>query len=274
MAIALHYAARSDIGLGRYSNNQDAAYAGPHLLVVADGMGGHSGGDVASSIAVGQLAVLDRGSHGPAALERLEHAIHEAGRVMRACVHDRPELAGMGTTVTSLLSTGDRLVLSHIGDSRAFLLHDGELTQVTKDHTFVQRLVDEGRITREEADQHPQRSIIVRVLGDVDLDDNLDTSVRDAHIGDRWLLCSDGLSDFVSRETLAGTLSTVLDPGGCADRLIQLALRAGGADNITCIVADVVDESTAPTTTPQVVGSAAPDRDRPTVAGQSAVRRN
>ncbi len=273
MAIALHYAARSDIGLGRYSNNQDSGYAGPHLLVVADGMGGHAGGDVASSIAVGKMAALDGESHGADARQHLEQSIREAGRMMKARVGDHPELAGMGTTVTSLLRSGDRLVMAHIGDSRAFLLHEGEFSQVTNDHTFVQRLVDEGRISREEADRHPQRSVILRVLGDVDSDDDLDTSVREAHIGDRWLLCSDGLSDFVSRDTLAETLTTITDPGECADRLIQLALRAGGADNITCIVADVVDESSAPPTTPQVVGSAASDRNKPTVATESAASR-
>lgn len=273
MAVALHYAARSDIGLGRYTNNQDSAYAGPHLLVVADGMGGHSGGDVASSIAVGRLAALDGESHGADARERLEQSIHEAGQLMRSRVADEPTLAGMGTTLTSLLRSGDRLVMAHIGDSRGFVLHEGELTQVTKDHSFVQRLVDEGRITQDEAQNHPQRSVILRVLGDVDSDDGVDTSVREAHVGDRWLLCSDGLSDFISRDTIAEALSTVADPGECADRLVQLALRAGGADNITVVVADVVDEGAGPPSTPQVVGSVAVDRNRPTVASQGAAAR-
>jgi protein phosphatase len=142
MAIALRYAARSDVGLGRYKNNQDSAYAGPHLLVVADGMGGHAGGDVASSIAVGELSGLDGESHGPDAVVHLELAIEAARQHLLRRVEEEPELAGMGTTVTALLRSGRRLVLAHIGDSRAYLLHEGELTQVTHDHTFVQRLVD------------------------------------------------------------------------------------------------------------------------------------
>lgn len=270
MAIALHYAARSDIGLGRYKNNQDSGYAGPHLLVVCDGMGGNAGGDVASSLTVGGLAALDGEAHGSNALQRLEQTIREAASSVRERAGEQPELEGMATTVTALLRSGDRLALAHVGDSRAYLLHDGDLTQVTTDHTFVQRLVDEGRITAEEADRHPQRNVVTRMLGDLGTSDVIDSSMRSAGAGDRWMLCSDGLSGFVSKDTLAETLASVADPGACADRLVQLALRGGGADNITCIVADVVEVSTAPTTTPQVVGAAASDRGRPTVAHESA----
>jgi serine/threonine protein phosphatase PrpC len=266
MAIALRYAARSDVGLGRYKNNQDSGYAGPHLLVVADGMGGHAGGDVASSIAIGQLAALDGESHGPEAVRLLEEAIAEARDLVLRRVREDPELAGMGTTVTALLRSGRRLVLAHIGDSRAYLLRDGEISQVTHDHTFVQHLVDEGRITAEEADRHPQRSVIMRVLGDVESDGAADVSVREAQVGDRWLLCSDGLSGVVSTETLRDTLAGTPDPGECADQLIQLALRAGAPDNVTCIVADVVEAATAPPSNPEVVGSAAARRDAPSGA--------
>ncbi len=273
MAIALRYAARSDIGLGRYKNNQDSGYAGPHLLVVADGMGGHAGGDVASSIAVGELSGLDGESHGSDALQHLEQATRKAHEQLLRRVDAEPDLAGMGTTVTALLRSGNRLALLHIGDSRAYLLRDGEFSQVTTDHTFVQRLVDEGKITAEEAEHHPQRNVIMRVLGDSETSDEFDTSVRETLVGDRWMLCSDGLSGPLSDETIADTLRDVTDAGGCADQLIQLALRAGGPDNITCVVADVVEVSSVPSATPQVVGSAAKDRARTSAASGGAAAR-
>src|SRR5680860_1356127 len=143
MAIALRYAARSDVGLVR-KNNQDSAYAGPHLLVVADGMGGHAGGDVASSIAVGELAGLDGESHGSDALGHLEQSVHRAHTLLQRRVEEEPDLAGMGTTLTALLRSGGKFALVHIGDSRAYLVRDGEMAQVTTDHTYVQRLVDEA----------------------------------------------------------------------------------------------------------------------------------
>jgi protein phosphatase len=273
MAIALRYAARSDIGLGRYKNNQDSGYAGPHLLVVADGMGGHAGGDVASSVAVGELSALDGESHGSDALQHLEQATRRAHRRLLQRVEAEPDLTGMGTTVTALLRTGNRLVLLHIGDSRAYLLHDGAFSQVTTDHTFVQRLVDEGRITAEEAEHHPQRNVILRVLGDSETSDDFDTSVREAHVGDRWLLCSDGLSGPLSDETMADTLRDVAGIDECADQLVRLALRAGGPDNITCVVADVVEVASVPSSTPQVVGSAAQNRARTSVASGGAAAR-
>ncbi|WNB85574.1 protein phosphatase 2C domain-containing protein [Cellulomonas sp. ATA003] len=155
MTIALRYAARSDVGLVR-ANNQDSAYAGPHLLVVADGMGGHAGGDVASSVAVATLAPLDDEAHGPDdALAELDRALHSAQDELLALADADPELAGLGTTVTALLRAGSKLAMAHIGDSRAYLLRDGDLTQVTTDHTFVQHLVNTGKITAEEAETHP-----------------------------------------------------------------------------------------------------------------------
>lgn len=268
--VAFRYAARSDIGLRR-KNNQDSAYAGINLLVVADGMGGYAGGDVASSLVISELAALDNDAPGADALQELERAIHTAADAIRERVGDEPDLANMGTTVTAILRHGRRLALAHIGDSRAYLLRDGELTQITTDHTFVQRLVDEGRITPDEAAHHPQRNIVTRVIGDVDAPEDVDTSVREAVPGDRWLLCSDGLAGPVSAPTIAETLTRVSDPAECADKLIDLALRAGGADNITCIVADVVRETeTRTATTPQVVGAAAITRDAPSRAANSA----
>lgn len=278
MTIALRYAARSDVGLVR-SNNQDSAYAGPHLLLVADGMGGHAGGDIASSLTVASLAPLDGeafGSH--EILQRLERAIETARLELVRRAREDAELGGMGTTVTALLRSGNKLAMAHMGDSRAYVLRDGRLSQVTKDHTFVQHLVDTGKITPDEAEHHPQRSVVMRVLGDFDLELSPDLSVREAHPGDRWLLCSDGLSGFVSAETLERTLNDVEDVDACAERLIQLALRAGGSDNITCIVADILDlddvpDGDGPYTGVQVVGSVAISRDAPTVAADGPAAR-
>ncbi|MDM8085154.1 Stp1/IreP family PP2C-type Ser/Thr phosphatase [Cellulomonas cellasea] len=278
MSIALRYAARSDVGLVR-SNNQDSAYAGPHLLVVADGMGGHAGGDVASSVAIAALAPLDGESHGPDdALDELERALEAARDEIVARTHSDPDLAGMGTTVTAILRAGNKLAMVHLGDSRGYLLRDGALSQVTTDHTFVQHLVNTGKITAEEAEHHPQRSVVMRVLGDFEPDVAPDLSVREARPGDRWLLCSDGLSGFVSAETIADTMRSLEDVDACADRLVQLALRAGGGDNVTVIVADVVElddvpDGTGPSTAASVVGSAASTRHRPTAAADGPAAR-
>jgi len=278
VSIALRYAARSDVGLVR-ANNQDSAYAGPHLLVVADGMGGHAGGDVASSVAIAALAPLDGESHGPDdALGELERALEAARDEIVARTEAEPDLAGMGTTVTAILRAGNKLAMVHLGDSRGYLLRDGALTQVTTDHTFVQHLVNTGKITPEEAEHHPQRSVVMRVLGDFDPDVAPDLSVREARPGDRWLLCSDGLSGFVSGDTIADTLRDVADVDACADRLVQLALRAGGGDNVTVIVADVVEldnvpDGDGPSTSAAIVGSAATSRNRPTAAADGPAAR-
>ena len=278
MTIALRYAARSDVGLVR-SNNQDSAYAGPHLLVVADGMGGHAGGDVASSVAVAHLAPLDDEAHGPDdALDELSRAIGQAHDELLQRAEENPELAGLGTTVTALLRSGNKLAMAHIGDSRAYLLRDGELNQVTTDHSFVQHLVNTGKITQEEAEHHPQRSVLLRVLGDFDMEIVPDMSVREARRGDRWLLCSDGLSGVVSAQTIEETLRGVADVDACADQLVQLALRGGAPDNVTVVVGDVVDlddlpDGAAPDTSSHVVGAAALDRNKPTRGGRGPAAR-
>jgi len=277
MSTALRYAARSDVGLVR-SNNQDSGYAGSHLLVVADGMGGHAGGDVASSVAIGRLARLDSETPASDIVATLEESVLEANQEILRRARDEPQLRGLGTTITALLRAEGKFALAHIGDSRAYLLREEETVQVTKDHTFVQRLLDEGRLTEEEAERHPQRSVLMRVLGDVDADPELDLSLRPAHTGDRWMLCSDGLSGLVSLDTIDATLKDIEDPGECADALVQLALKGGGPDNITCIVADVVDleelarGEEAPSTTPQIVGSAARNRHQPTAASGPAAK--
>lgn len=277
MTIALRYAARSDVGLVR-SNNQDSGYAGSHLVAVADGMGGHAGGDVASSIVIARLAELDTETPTSDLVAALESTILDANQAILRRAREEPQLAGLGTTVTALLRVGGRFALAHIGDSRAYLLRDGETTQVTKDHTFVQRLMDEGRLTAEEAERHPQRSVLMRVLGDVDSDPELDLSLRPARAGDRWMLCSDGLSGLVSHATIGETLRDIADAGECADTLVQLALRGGGPDNITCVIVDVVDLDTLPrserhpSSSPEVVGAAARSRHRPTSASGPAAR--
>jgi serine/threonine protein phosphatase PrpC len=278
VSITLRYAARSDVGLVR-GNNQDSAFAGSNLLVVCDGMGGAAGGDVASSVVVAHLAQLDDEAHGPDDIVReLKSAVGEAHAEMLDRVKAEPALAGLGTTVTAILRAENKLAMAHVGDSRAYLLRDGELTQVTTDHTFVQHLVNTGRISQEEAEQHPQRSVLLRVLGDFDPEIPLDISMREAHPGERWLLCSDGLSGVVGRDTLLETLRDTTDVGRCADQLIQLALKAGGPDNITCIVADVIDldqlpDGALPGAAAQIVGAAAVERNRPSSAGDGPAAR-
>ena len=258
MDIALRFAARSDVGLVR-SVNQDSAYAGPHLLAVADGMGGHAAGDVASSIAIGEMVGLDGESHGADdALELLAEALRAANTELQQAMQNQPELEGMGTTVTALLRTGNKIAVAHIGDSRAYLLRNGSFTQITHDHSFVQSLIDEGRITQEEAESHPQRSLVTRVLTGQQGDEP-DLAMREARVGDRYLLCSDGLSGFVARDTIQEVLEQCMPPGRTADRLVELAMRAGAPDNVTCVIGDVVDldKDQAPPTAHEVVGAAA-----------------
>lgn len=237
MTLVLRYEARSDRGLVR-ANNEDSVYAGARLLALADGMGGHAAGEVASQLVIAALAHLDDDEPGGDLLAKLDQAVREGNAAIAAHVESDPELEGMGTTLTAILFAGNKLGLVHIGDSRGYLLRDGELTQITKDDTFVQTLVDEGRITAEEAHSHPQRSLIMRALTGHDVEPTL--IMREARAGDRYLLCSDGLSDPVSQDTILEALQ-MPDTAESADRLIELALRGGGPDNVTVVVADVVD---------------------------------
>jgi PPM family protein phosphatase len=237
VTLVLRYAARSDRGLVR-ANNEDSVYAGARLLALADGMGGHAAGEVASQLVIAALAHLDDDEPGGDLLSKLEAAVREGNAAIAAHVEADPELEGMGTTLTAILFDGNRLGLVHIGDSRGYLLRDGELNQITKDDTFVQTLVDEGRITPEEAHSHPQRSLIMRALTGHEVEPTL--IMREARAGDRYLLCSDGLSDPVSQDTIQEALQ-IPDVAESADRLIELALRGGGPDNVTVVVADVID---------------------------------
>jgi PPM family protein phosphatase len=256
MTLTLRYAARSDRGLIR-DGNQDSVYAGPRLLAVADGMGGMAAGDVASNIVIGAMAPLDEDVPGDALVDALRGAVEAANQQLRDTVDANPHLEGMGTTLTAMLFTGSKIGLVHIGDSRAYMLRDGDFAQITKDDTYVQMLVDEGRISSEEASSHPQRSLLTRAMDGRDVEPEY--SVRQVNPGDRYLICSDGLSGVVSAETIAESLREYVDPGQCVDRLIALALRGGGPDNITVIVADAHDENIVEDR-PVVGGAAARDR--------------
>ncbi|MEV0596921.1 Stp1/IreP family PP2C-type Ser/Thr phosphatase [Nonomuraea cavernae] len=262
MTIALRYAARSDVGLLR-EGNEDSAYASGRLLAVADGMGGHAHGEVASSVAIAAMATLEEAQQGGDLLNAIEAAVRDANRKLHEMVGRDPSLKGMGTTLTAMLWNGTQVALVHVGDSRAYLLRRGELYQITHDHTLVQQLVDDGRITPEEAATHPQRSILLRALdgsGEVDPD----LTLREAQVGDRYLLCSDGLSGVVSAETLHATLTNIDDPEEVVRQLIDLANRGGGPDNITCVLADVLEitDGQQPPTDAAVVGAAGMNRLR------------
>ncbi|MEU0161301.1 Stp1/IreP family PP2C-type Ser/Thr phosphatase [Streptomyces sp. NPDC006261] len=261
MSLSLRFAAGSHKGMIR-EGNEDSGYAGPRLLAIADGMGGQAAGEVASSEVISTLVQLDDDVPGSDLLTSLATAVQQANEQLRVMVEEDPQLEGMGTTLTALLWTGQRLGLVHVGDSRAYLLRDGVLTQITQDHTWVQRLVDEGRITEEEATTHPQRSLLMRALGSGDHVEP-DLSIREVRAGDRYLICSDGLSGVVSHQTMEETLASYQGPQETIQELIQLALRGGGPDNITCIVADVLDVDNNDTLagrlsdTPVVVGAVA-----------------
>jgi protein phosphatase len=270
MSLALRYAARSDRGLVR-GNNQDSVYAGPRLLAVADGMGGHAAGDVASKVVIAALEHLDEDAPSGDMLQALREAVFDGSEHLREVIRESPQLEGMGTTLTAVLFAGGRIALCHVGDSRAYLLRDGVFTQITHDDTFVQTLIDDGRITPEEANHHPQRSLLLRALNGQDVDPDL--SMREARAGDRYLLCSDGLSGVVSEETLAEALKDP-DPQSTADRLVELALRSGGPDNITVIVADVVeDNGSGIAFEPVVDGAAGDNRGQREVDPRSAAGR-
>lgn len=266
MSLSLRFAAGSHKGMIR-EGNEDSGYAGPRLLAIADGMGGAAAGEVASSEAISTIVALDDDIPGSDVLTSLGTAVQRANDQLRQMVEEDPTLEGMGTTLTALLWTGQRLGLVHVGDSRAYLLRDGVLTQITQDHTWVQRLVDEGRITEEEATTHPQRSLLMRALGSGDHVEP-DLSIREVRAGDRYLICSDGLSGVVSHQTLEDTLASYQGPQETVQDLIQLALRGGGPDNITVIVADVLDLDTGDTLagqlsdTPVVVGAVAENQSQ------------
>ncbi|MEJ3656003.1 protein phosphatase 2C domain-containing protein [Actinomycetes bacterium KLBMP 9759] len=260
MAPTLRSAAGSDTGRRR-PMNQDSAATSPRLLAVADGMGGHAHGEVASSVAI--AALLDMDSHLRGAnlrevdlLGALSAALDDAAGRLTALAHDHAELRGTGTTVVAFLVDGDRIGVSHIGDSRAYLLRDGELLRLTRDHTLVQALVDEGRISAEEAVDHPRRSWLIRTLQDGAAAEP-DLFLYEGRVGDRYLICSDGLTAVLDDDGVRDILTSEQERAGAVARLIESANAGGGPDNITVIVADLVDEPMIADDTPLVVGAAA-----------------
>ncbi|MGD8193622.1 Stp1/IreP family PP2C-type Ser/Thr phosphatase [Herbiconiux sp. P18] len=250
-------AAVSHVGKIR-SNNQDSGFAGETLFAVADGMGGHAGGDVASALALQRLAEIDGQYNSAVDAEfALQEAIVAANAVLTETVYEHPELTGMGTTLSALVRVGHSVALAHIGDSRVYRLRDDVLTQITVDHTFVQRLVDSGRITPEEAKTHPRRSVLMRVLGDVDAAPEVDLQVMDTRPGDRWMLCSDGLSGVVEHDDIEKILKNQVTPRDAAEALVKESLDHGAPDNVTVVVVDVHQSLDTPEVEPVIVGSAA-----------------
>jgi protein phosphatase len=256
--VRLDYAAISDVGRVR-KDNQDSGYAGPHVLAVCDGVGGAARGDIASSTAISALRRLDdgpaEGEHEDDLIGQVSGALHRAHVRIGELVDDDPSLTGTSTTATVALFDGNRMALGHVGDSRAYLLRDGELSQLTKDHTFVQTLIDDGQITEEESRVHPHRNLILKAVDGIhDLDPDL--FQLELTSGDRLLFCSDGASGVLD----SGRLTDILGTGNAdfaAVELVRASLDAGSNDNVTCIVADVVEGDLDPDVEPMLVGAAA-----------------
>jgi PPM family protein phosphatase len=270
MNLAMRYSATSDVGRVR-KNNQDSGFASEHLLVVADGMGGAAAGDTASAETVQILRRL-HDARPDDILGALAGAVQRANDRLGEIIEHDPSVEGMGTTVTAVMLDGDTMGLAHIGDSRAYLLRDGRLQQLTSDHTFVQGLVDEGRISESEARNHPHRSLLLRAL-DGRHEAEPDLTMFEVHPGDRLLVCSDGLCGYVDDAAIQNVLGSGT-PDAAAGALQQMALDAGGPDNITCVVGDVVDAATpvdpAPVAGPLLVGAAA-EQTRPAAGGGDTV---
>jgi len=235
--LIVRYAMKSDVGRSR-EENEDSAYAGPRLQAVADGLGGHAAGEVASATAIDTIRPLDAEIAPGELLAALENAVRAADSRLHDMIQADPALAGMGTTLTALLWSGSAVGLAHVGDSRAYLLRDGELTQLSRDHTVVQALLDDGRITAEEAVSHPQRSMVLRALGSPSAEPDL--QLRDARAGDRYLLCSDGLYDVVPPAEIGRVLAEAAAPEAGVAELVDLANAGGGPDNITCVIAEAI----------------------------------
>jgi serine/threonine protein phosphatase PrpC len=250
-------AAVSHVGKIR-ANNQDSGYAGNYLFVVADGMGGHAGGDVASAIAIRRISEVDQkytSAHDAAFA--LQSSLIAANSLLAETVFEHNELTGMGTTVSGLVRVDNQIAIAHIGDSRIYRFRGGKVEQISTDHTFVQRLVDSGRITPEEAAVHPRRSVLMRVLGDVDAAPEIDTNVYDTAPGDRWLICSDGLSSYVTDDKIEHVLATFPSAQEAAEKLVKESLDQGAPDNVTVVLVDIDDTNDSAHVPPLTVGSAA-----------------
>ena len=237
----LRFAARSEIGKVR-RNNEDAGYAATDLLVVADGMGGHEAGELASAATVAAVVAAASNSVGAdEVLNQLAEAVITSGEYIADVVSGDRDLAGMGTTMTVVALREDRIAMAHVGDSRAYVYRDGALQQMTKDHTFVQTLVDSGEITLEQAAVHPRRNLMMRAIDGIHAVE-VDLSVRETREGDRYLLCSDGLCGVIDANTISECLSQE-DLTQAVTLLIDAAMAAGAPDNITVVVADVVSDA-------------------------------
>jgi protein phosphatase len=262
--LIMRYAARSDVGRIR-AKNDDSAYVGRHLAIVADGMGGHAGGDVASAATVLDMLHLDHGHYDGDAGTVLADEIQTANSLLSELVHINPKLAGMGTTVTALLLAEGKLHFAHIGDSRAYRLRNGEFKQISVDHTFVQRLIDEGRLRPEEAETHPHKNVLMRVLGDVDASPELDLATLDVEPGERWLLCSDGLN-YVAGHVVERTVRETKDLRECVETLVDLTLEAGAPDNVTVVMLEIAEQ------TPDDVRTAAVEIVPPLAGAEEAAK--
>lgn len=230
----------SHVGLVR-PHNEDSAFVGPSVCLVADGVGGAAAGEVASATTAYAVAATVLGGRDRSCEELLREALAVARETLRVGVERAPDRAGMATTLTALVSDGDRVVLGHVGDSRAYLWRDGQLRMVSRDHTYVQAMVEAGRMTTAEAGRHPWRNIVLRIVdGAAPTEDDPELVALELRPGDRLLVCSDGLTDRVPESRIAEVL-TLRAPESAAAVLVQAALSAGGHDNVTCVVADVVD---------------------------------
>jgi PPM family protein phosphatase len=236
MQTTLRFAVQSQVGTR--PNNEDAAVAGPWLLALADGVGGHAAGEVAASLAINELSAFNRQPPSRDFLGDLREAFSRANSAIADhCAHD-PKTSGMATTLTALLFSERRVALGHIGDSRAYLFRDGHLQQITRDDTLVQSLVDQGRLTPDEAWTHPQRNMVLKIL--TGKADEPFYEIRETDPGDRYLICSDGLSDYVPPDEIEIVLE-MSDPRRWPQELVRLALRRGSQDNITCVAGEVVE---------------------------------
>lgn len=272
MTLNLRYAAKSDVGMVRKAN-EDSGFAGRTLLAVADGMGGHAAGELASSTAIATLAELDSEDlPTESLLTALDDAIVTSAERIGQFIDADQSRAGMGTTVTAILWRAGRIAVIHVGDSRAYMLREGELTQITHDHTYVQSLIDAGRITADEARRHPKRNLLLRAIDGNQVPEG-ETSMREALAGDRYLLCTDGLCGVVEDEDIRTALRDYADPTAAVTRLVDLALEAGAPDNVTAVVADVVDTPDAELAVEAglasavVVGAAGEPRNRAALPG-------
>lgn len=240
-ALMLRGAVATDTGPVR-AENEDSAFASPRLVAVADGVGGAAAGEVASAAVIDQLILMDKCRLEATLDVALERAVASGNASVGFIADCRPRMAGMSTTLTAVALGHDDYVIANLGDSRAYLLRDGELTQLTRDDSYVQELLEIGAIDTAEARRHPQRSVVLEAL-DGDPVRTPAIAGRPARIDDRLLLCSDGLSDFVDDDAIASAL-TIRSRQRCARKLVELALAAGGSDNVSVVVADVVHRDT------------------------------